>query len=254
MVLTAGILSLLSSGPNNVNLTSTSAIGGTPPYTQQWYRDTASPSFTPGPSNIIAGATNLTLNDTNLISNVTYYYKVVYTDATTATVTSSAFTYTAPAPSQEINSFAQKPLVGEVDLQLGTTNIISCVVAQEQSTPLYGGSRVYALDNDTGIPTVSSVFQVVPRFLGYITYDVKSRQYNAGNLCEVAQNGTAIWLFATTPIARMAKVCIDQFVQNGVQALSSTGLNVIGYAYDKAEKYGDLIRVILSTPSSELDT
>lgn len=84
------------------NLTLSDALGGTPPYTYQWYRSTSS-GFTPGAGNIIVGATSQTLNDTGLTNGTTYYYKNVVTDNAANTATSVEVSAT-PAAIQLIGS------------------------------------------------------------------------------------------------------------------------------------------------------
>lgn len=103
--LTAGTLSNTVLGTTTATNLATSATGGTLPYTQQWYRSTTS-GFTPGGGNLISGATSLTLNDTGLSPSTTYYYKMIYTDGASATVTSSqlAITTNATLPTPTVTS------------------------------------------------------------------------------------------------------------------------------------------------------
>lgn len=80
MTLTAGSLSQVSVGASTDSLAATAAVGGTTPYSYQWYRSTVS-GFTPGPSNSVSGATALTLNDVNLVPGTQYYYSMVVIDS-----------------------------------------------------------------------------------------------------------------------------------------------------------------------------
>ncbi len=91
MVLTPGILSITSVTDTSASLESTDASSGTAPYTYQWYRS-ITPGFTPGPSNIISGATSLNIADFGLSPGTTYYFICSYTDTTTATVNSLELT------------------------------------------------------------------------------------------------------------------------------------------------------------------
>jgi cytochrome c553 len=79
MSLTAGSLSQISVGQLNNSLAATAATGGIGPYTYQWYRSLVS-GFTPGPTNLVAGATALTLQDSGLTPGEQYYYNMVATD------------------------------------------------------------------------------------------------------------------------------------------------------------------------------
>jgi len=98
MSLTAGTLSLISVGNTSDSLLATAATGGTGPYTYQWYRSTAS-GFTPGPSNLLLGATSLALTDTGLVPGTQYYYSMIATDtgAGNATVTYAQLAVATPA-------------------------------------------------------------------------------------------------------------------------------------------------------------
>ena len=57
-----------------------------------------------------------------------------------------------------------------------------------------------------------------------------------------------MYLYATTAIARGAQVVLDLTSPGSVQAATGSD-TIIGYAYDSATAYGQLIRVVLSTPS-----
>ncbi len=91
--LTAGTASFISSGPAAINVSATDATGGSTPYTYQWQRNADGGSY----SNIsngggVSGATTLTLTDGSAVAGILYGYKLVYTDALTATATSNIIT------------------------------------------------------------------------------------------------------------------------------------------------------------------
>lgn len=92
-VIAAGSISLVSKTNTTISLSATDATGGNQVYTYQWYRSTT-PGFTPGGGNAIGGATSLTLNDTGLVANTTYYYRIIYTDGLAASATSNEFSTT----------------------------------------------------------------------------------------------------------------------------------------------------------------
>lgn len=248
MALTAGVLTLQSVSSNTDQIVSTSASGGTGPYTQQWYRSTTT-GFTPGSGNILTGQTALTLSDSSLIPNTVYYYKVVYTDVgASTTITSSQLTVTTIPASQSINQFAMAPYLGMLDLKVGNTNVTAAQVDVTQSGLLYNGSAVNVVNGPNGIPTVVGSATDTDNVWGFIVYDIKSQAYPVGARCEIAQAGSCIWLYATTAIARGAQVVLDLTSPGGVQAATGTD-TVIGYAFDQSTAYGQLIRVVLSTPS-----
>lgn len=251
MSLTAGVLSLVAVQSSTAQLATTVATGGTGPYTYQWYRSTTT-GFSPGGGNILTGQTALSLSDSGLIPNTIYYYKVVYTDTgnSNTTVNSTQLVVTTVAPSQSINSFAQAPFLGSLDLKVGPTNVTAVQIDVTQATPLYGGSAVKVVNNGNGAPTVVGCAADSDNVWGFICYDIKSASYIAGSRAEIAQAGSCMFLYATEAIARGDQVVLDLTSLGAVQdASGATGDNIVGYAYDQATAYGQLIRVYLKTPS-----
>jgi lysophospholipase L1-like esterase len=86
--LTAGAVGCVDADTTTINMLSAAATGGTGSKTYQWYRSTTT-GFTPGPGNLLSGATSLTLADSASLSSGTYYYRVIATDAAAATATSA---------------------------------------------------------------------------------------------------------------------------------------------------------------------
>lgn len=249
MSLTAGTISLVTKTSNSAQLSVTPATGGTGPYTQQWYRDTTS-GFSPAGGNLIAGATALSLNDTGLIPGTTYYYKVVYTDTghSNDQITATQLSVITDNPSQLMNQFTEEPFLGMLDLKVGPTNVVAAMINTTQATPLYAGSAVKLVDSADGVPKVIGCAASTDEVFGFIAYDIKSKSYNAGDRCEIAMAGACMFLYADAAIARGAQLGIDLASLGTVQTGVSTN-NVIGWAYDKATAYGQLIRVVLRTPS-----
>lgn len=253
MTLTAGVISLVNVGANTAQLASTAASGGTPTYTYQWYRSTVSSGFSPGGGNILTGQTALTLNDTNLIPNTVYYYKVVVTDAVPNTATSAAYTLTTTPASLNPNQFSINPLQGTLDLLVGTNNVFATQIDVTQATPIYPGQPVKFVNNSNGVPTVISAGTSAPD--GYIRYDIKTKAFTAGSLCEIARSGSCMFLYSTAAIARGSWVTLDQYVAGGVTPTTgSSGLPIVGQAYDEAIASGQLIRVTLTVPNREVDS
>lgn len=248
MSITAGTLSQVSVGSTTASLSATPATAGTAPYTYQWYRSTTS-GFSPGGGNIIAGATALTLNDSGLIPNTQYYYKVVATDAVPATATYAQLAVSTTAATLNINAFAQSPYLGTIDMRF-PYNTVSAQIDLSQATPLYAGAPVKIVDSVDGAPKVVGVTANTDEVFGYINFDIKTIQFIAGSLCEISMAGNYIYLYATGAISRGAQVTLDITTMGGVgQLVGSSGANIVGFAYDKATAPGALIRVRLSTPS-----
>jgi len=253
MVLTAGVITLISTGSNSAKLSTTQATGGTAPYTVQWYRDTSGAGFTPGSGNLISGATSLVLDDVNLIPNVTYFYKVKYTDAVPNTINSTAVSTTTLPASQNVNQLGMAAILGEMDLQTGPKNVVAAQIDVTQATPLYPGQPVKFMNNVNGIPTVIAAGTEMPN--GYIAYDQKSQNFPAGARCEIARTQSCIWLYSTEAISRGSMVTLDPIIASGVrQASGNSGFPIIGEAFDEATGYGQLFRVILNIPSNMFDS
>lgn len=245
MTLTAGALTLVSVAATTASLSSAAATSGTSPYTYQWYRSTTT-GFTPGAGNLISGATALTLSDTGLVPNTTYYYKVVATDSagTPATATSSQLAVVTTGAVLQPNQFDQALVAGFVDqkLSLGT---YSCQVDSSQTTALLPGQAVKIVDNAGGVPKVAACAANSDNVFGFISATgMKDQSYAAGQAVEVAGAGNTVYLYATSAVARGAQVQLDYLSTAAVTALvGSSGAANIGYAYDKAAAAGALIRV-----------
>ncbi len=254
MPVSVGPISVGSIGANSVSLSSPAASGGTAPYTYQWYRSLVS-GFVPGPATEIAGATALNLEDTGLIPGTQYYYKMVATDDSTTPqegTTSQAALVTAP-PTQSVNQFAQSPYLGMIDMRF-PYNTVSVLIDQSESGTLYAGSPVKIVNSAGGVPKVVACTAENDVVFGYINYDIKTVGFTKGMPAEVSMSGNYMFLIATGPIDRMAKVVLDLNTNGGVKAATgSTGDRIVGNAYDKAANSGQLIRVELNT-KGDLDS
>lgn len=95
--LAAGTASIGTVGQTSIALSATDATGGVLPYAYQWER-----SLNGGTTwSVLAGATTRSFTNTELSPSTTYHYRLIYTDASTGTVTSnvvSATTLAATVP------------------------------------------------------------------------------------------------------------------------------------------------------------
>lgn len=250
MAVTAGALSKTLVGSTTAVLSSAAATLGTGPYTYQWYRSTTS-GFTPGAGNLISGATALTLNDSGLQPNTSYYYVVVVTDTGAGNATADSTQMTVlTEPLQNQNQFAQSSIVGLVDLRVGPTNTVSAqvdasvAIASAPYNVISPGQGVKVVANTSGgILKVAPVQSKSDPCIGFVVYNVKDIQYSAGQNMEIALWGTVIWLFATGAITQMGEVCLDPTYVGGVQA-SGNSATLMGMAYDGCSGAGP-IRVML---------
>lgn len=249
MTITAGVASVLSVGSNTAQLSATAATGASGTVTYQWYKSITT-GFTPGGGNIIAGATSLSLSDSGLIPNTPYYWKLQATDSTgPTTVTYTQVTATTTPTQLSQNQFQLTTILGKVDLQYDV-NTVSVQIDVSQVAALYAGSAVKMVDSATGVPKVIGCAANSDEVLGFINYDVKNVAYLPGNMAEISLSGNVMYLYATAAIARGAQVTLDLTSPGAVGPLvSSSGADIVGWAYDKAPAAGALIRVFLKTPS-----
>lgn len=249
MTLTAGALSQVSVGPTSANLSSAAATSGTAPYTYQWYRSTAS-GFSPGSGNIITGATSLTLNDTGLIPNTKYYYKVVVTDSagSPATATSSQLAVVTSPPALNPNQFAGTPLLGQLD-QIAPTQVLGAAIDLTGPSASYAGQlvKLVAQSSSNQAPKVTPITADTDLAVGAILFDIKSPSFAPGARIEMAQEAF-MYMYATGAITQGAQVSPDVTTVGGVQATAS-GKAIIGWALDGASAGGQLIRVRLKLPT-----
>lgn len=245
MATTAGALSQASVGSTTASLSSAAATGGTGPYTYQWYRSTTT-GFSPGGGNIITGATSLTLNDSGLIPNTAYFYKVVATDSGSVASTSSQLAVSTTQPVLSQNAFSQSPFLGIVDMKVGSTNVIGAQVDASIGTALlYPGQAVKIVANTKGgAPKVIPCSSKSDQAIGFVIFNIKDISYSAGMNIEVALWGTVIWCYATGAITQWAQACLDTTTVGGVQATGATA-TIMGTAMDGAASAGTLIRVLL---------
>lgn len=251
MALAVGPITQLSVGPTVNSLSVAVATGGVGPYTYQWYRSTTT-GFSPGGGNIIAGATALAFMDSGLTPNTTYYYKVVVTDTgnSNATANSAQLPLVTQPPTLSQNQFEETPYLGVVDLRYSPMTV-SVQIDATQATPLYPGAAVKVVPGtQRGIPSVVGASADSDEIMGFINFDVKSQNFPAGARAEISMGGNVIYLYATGAITQMSRVTLDLVTNGGVaQSVPSSGNKIVGIAYDGATGPGQLIRVLLSTPS-----
>lgn len=254
MSVTAGALSLVSKTATKVVASSAAASGGVGPYTYQWYRSTDS-AFVPGGGNILAGKTTLSLEDTGLIPGTQYYYKVVATDTgdSNATDTSDNLSVVTDQETPSQNQFSQSTVLGSLDLRFNPNTVAVQIDASETGT-LYAGQAVKIVDSAGGVPKVVKCSADSDQVLGFINYNIKNAAFLAGDACEISMDGNCQFLRATAAIARGVQVVLDTTTVGGVKAASgSGGERIVGWAYDKATAAGQLIRVMVKTPSFAVD-
>lgn len=227
------------------------ATGGTAPYVSyQWYRSTTS-GFTPGAGNILAGQVAQTLNDTGLIPNITYYYVNKVTDSASPanTALSTQVGITTQAMTLNQNQFNQLPVQGMLD-QAFDFNTIPCLIDSTQSGSLYPGAPVKNVANTVGgTPHVVGCTADSDQCFGFINYNIKNIGFIAGQPVEVSIDGNVMWVYSTTAIIQGAQCQLD-VVNGGVAAaVTSSGAEYVGWAFDGFSGAGSLGRMYIKTPS-----
>ena len=254
MAITAGVASLSAVTDTTASLSATAATGASGTVTYQWYRSTTS-GFSPGSPTLITGATALTLNDTGLIPNTTYYYVLVATDSVGPTTVDYTQVTALTSPQQlSQNQFGQSPYIGMPDMRY-EPNVIAAQVSPNQATALFNGMAVkvdtaITPNGSNTIPQVIGCTADSDSVAGFIIYDIKSLSYVAGDRISLSLSHTVMYLFSTTAITPFTQVQLDLTTGGGVAAkVGSSGANIVGYAIDGASAAGQLIRVFVQTPT-----
>ncbi len=262
MALTPGIITVGAMTATTAQLTATKPLTGDAPFTYQWYRSTSS-GFSPGPSNAVgdpieSSAASVELLDSGLTPGTAYFYDLIATEDGVSPDTANYVAVeadTTAGGAQNPNQFGQTTTLGMIDLRF-PSNTVSVMIDSTETGSLYAGSPVKIVDSAGGVPKVVGITDDADNVMGFINFDVKSRAFTAGMMAEISMSGNVMYLYSTAAIARGVQVTPNNAVTiGGVKAVSGSSADrVIGWAYDKATAAGQLIRVMLSTPSFLLDS
>lgn len=149
------------------------------------------------------------------------------------------------------NQFAQSSVKGALDLKMPQFTI-SAVVDVSESGTLIAGQPVKMVDSAGGVPKVVAIAAITDKVLGFINYGIKESTYVAGDAVEISLAKNVMYMEASAAIARGANVMP---VISGVKVATATASNsIIGWAFDKAAGSGELIRVVIETPSVPMPT
>lgn len=149
---------------------------------------------------------------------------------------------------QAINQFTQAPVQGDMDLRFNAS-IISGFIAASSGSGLVAGQSVKMVDDASGVPSFVECADDSDDVYGFIVFDIKSKTFDAGDMCEVAaMRNNVMWMTASAAIARNAKVMV--VIASKKVATATSGNTIIGRALDKAAADGDLIRVTIDLPGA----
>lgn len=150
---------------------------------------------------------------------------------------------------QNISQFSQTPVQGEVDLSFHGS-VISGQVDAAQVNALVPGQPVKLATTGGGVPKVIGLAANTDQSFGFIAYNLKDIAFPANAACEVAMFGTVMHMTTGGAITRGNSV---EVVYTASTVITSGGTNpVIGFALDKATGSGQLIRVFIQAPFSNI--
>ena len=151
------------------------------------------------------------------------------------------------------NQFAQTPILGQLDLDGGPENVISCLVDHAQATPLVPGGFVKLATTAGGPPHVLGVAADTDQSFGVCVYNLKDSSYPADSRVEVALFGSIIFLNSGEAITRGNSV--EMVAATPGNVLVSDGVNpVVGFALDGATGANQLIRVYIQAPFAAVNS
>lgn len=141
------------------------------------------------------------------------------------------------------NQFAQTPVIGMVE-NVPTPSIISVQIdPASSSSNLKVGLPVAITTAAANTIPVDAAGLTALKF-GVIVYNPKKNVYSPGDMVEIAQDGSFIWLETSAAITKGAKVQQDPTNSQVLTLVSGTNA-MIGYAMDTATAANQLIRVQL---------
>lgn len=144
---------------------------------------------------------------------------------------------------QLANQFAPTAEKGQLTLD-HNFNVFNCVVSANQATALVPGQAVLIEDAAGAAIPVTDIAAITDAVFGFVTYNVRTDSYSAGDEVKIAKSGTVMRMEASAAIARGAEVMV---VISGNKVATKTSTNTtIGRALDKAAADGDLIRVLIT--------
>lgn len=152
---------------------------------------------------------------------------------------------------QSMNQFTQAPILGQVD-QVPTPNVITAQIISTSTAPaiqvgdavkLVAGTSATILVDICSGPTDGPVLGVIP-------YNERKNLYTAGDLIEVAQVNTYVYLKSSAAIARGDKVTTTASTTTADPLVTTVSVPstqyVTGVAVDTATGANQLLRVQIS--------
>jgi hypothetical protein len=152
-----------------------------------------------------------------------------------------------------INSFAQTPVQGQMDLSF-IGSVVSARVSANQATALIAGQAV-AGDNATpstaqdGVPPVLALTNGSVPALGFVVRNIKDINAPTNARIELAMEGACMYMTSDSTVVGITRFAPVEYNATANTVLAWQGINpIVGYAYDAAINAGDLIRVLIKSP------
>lgn len=152
-----------------------------------------------------------------------------------------------------INSFAQTPVQGQMDLSF-IGSVVSARVSANQVTALIAGQAV-AGDTTTpgtaqdGVPPVLALTNGSVAAIGFIARNIKDINFPTNARLELAMDGSCMYMTSDSTVVGINRFGPVEYNATANTVLAWQGVNpIVGYAYDAAINAGDLIRVLIRSP------
>lgn len=149
---------------------------------------------------------------------------------------------------KELNSFAQSAILGQVALDSGAGNRSKTVqLKSTYTTPLLAAGTPVKFDTGAGVlPQVDVAVPGTDAIYGIILYDQKINSFGAGDIFQVTNEGSVIYMKASTSLSRGAAVGLTA----DYKLKAANNLNFIGLILDNAVAE-QLVRVQIQVPVSK---
>jgi hypothetical protein len=152
---------------------------------------------------------------------------------------------------QTMNQFTQAPILGQVDLVPSPNVITAQIISTSSATHIQVGDAVklVAGTSSTILVDICSGPTDGP-VLGVIPYNERINLYSPGDLIEVAQVNTYVYLKSSAAIARGAKVTTTASTSSADPLVTTVSVPstqyVTGIAVDTATAANQLLRIQIS--------
>ena len=148
---------------------------------------------------------------------------------------------------QNLNQFAQTPLVGQPDWSVNQNIVPVKIYSSSSGGALLVAGNAFKLVDQTGdMPVVDLVTGVTDTPWGVAIHRMKGDTFTAGQIIELALAGSTIFMQASAATTRGGRVQIDPTGPT-VANLASLGTNAsLGVGIDKSAAANAMIRVYVN--------